>query len=103
MNGGHRHRNGTTLCLLTNPAFACNITMAVFKFGDTVMRGCCVMLSYTRYHSLGGGGIGFHCHTPLVRIADTPNSMRYSSEVLEPVVHPYIQRVPLAIFQQDNA
>ncbi|GFX28355.1 transposable element Tcb1 transposase [Trichonephila clavipes] len=29
-----------TLCLLTNPASACNITMVGFEFGHTVVRGC---------------------------------------------------------------
>ncbi|GFW68126.1 transposable element Tcb1 transposase [Trichonephila clavipes] len=49
------------------------------------------------------GGIVFHCHAPLVRIAGTLSSLRYISEMLEPVVLPYIQRLPSAIFQQDNA
>ncbi|GFU51259.1 transposable element Tcb1 transposase [Trichonephila clavipes] len=49
-----------------------------------------------------GVGIGYHSHTPLVRIAGTLNSQRYISEVLEPVVLPYLQGLPTAIFQQDN-
>lgn len=49
------------------------------------------------------GGIGYHSRTPLVRIARTLNSQRYISEVLEPVVLPYLQGFPTAIFQQDNA
>ncbi|GFW32465.1 uncharacterized protein TNCV_676251 [Trichonephila clavipes] len=49
------------------------------------------------------GGIGFHCRMPLVLIAGTLNSQRYSSEVLEPVLLTYIQRLPSAIFQYDNA
>ncbi|GFV91894.1 transposable element Tcb1 transposase [Trichonephila clavipes] len=48
------------------------------------------------------GGVGFHCHTSLVSIAVTPNSQRYISEVLESVVLPYIQRLPSAVFQQNN-
>ncbi|GFX52442.1 transposable element Tcb1 transposase [Trichonephila clavipes] len=47
------------------------------------------------------GGIGYLSRTPLVRIAGTLNSQRYISEVLEPVVLPYLQVT--AIFQQDNA
>ncbi|GFX59426.1 hypothetical protein TNCV_4793621 [Trichonephila clavipes] len=35
MNCGHEQWNGTTLCLFTNPAFACNITMVRFEFEDT--------------------------------------------------------------------
>ncbi|GFY27336.1 transposable element Tcb1 transposase [Trichonephila clavipes] len=48
-------------------------------------------------------GIGYHSRTPLVLIAGTLNSHRYISEVLEPVVPPYIQGLAAAIFQQDNA
>ncbi|GFY31128.1 transposable element Tcb1 transposase [Trichonephila clavipes] len=49
------------------------------------------------------GGIGKHSHTPIVRIAGTLHNQRYISEVLEPVVHPYIQGLTTTIFQQDNA
>ncbi|GFT49616.1 transposable element Tcb1 transposase [Trichonephila clavipes] len=49
------------------------------------------------------GGIRFHCRTHLVRIASALNSQRYISEVLEPVLHPYIQYLPLALFKQENA
>ncbi|GFV96898.1 transposable element Tcb1 transposase [Trichonephila clavipes] len=48
-------------------------------------------------------GIGYHSRTPLARIADTLNSQRYITEVLEPVVLPYLQGLATAIFQQDNA
>ncbi|GFV22682.1 transposable element Tcb1 transposase [Trichonephila clavipes] len=41
------------------------------------------------------GGIGFHRHTPLVCITGTLNSSQpYISEVLKPMVLPYIQRLP---------
>ncbi|GFX67463.1 transposable element Tcb1 transposase [Trichonephila clavipes] len=49
------------------------------------------------------GSIGYHSRTPLVRIAGTLNSQHYISEVLEPVVLPYLQGLATAIFQQDNA
>ncbi|PRD34070.1 UNVERIFIED_CONTAM: hypothetical protein NCL1_15723 [Trichonephila clavipes] len=49
------------------------------------------------------GGIGYHSHTLLVRITGTLNSQRYISEVLEPVVLPYLQCLATAIFQQNNA
>ncbi|GFW69499.1 transposable element Tcb1 transposase [Trichonephila clavipes] len=49
------------------------------------------------------GGIRYHSRTPLVRIAGTLNSQRCFSEVLEPVVLPYLQGLTTAIFQQDNA
>ncbi|GFW71927.1 transposable element Tcb1 transposase [Trichonephila clavipes] len=49
------------------------------------------------------GRIRYHSRTLLVRIAGTLNSQRYISEVLEPVVLPYLQGLATAIFQQDNA
>ncbi|GFU29758.1 transposable element Tcb1 transposase [Trichonephila clavipes] len=49
------------------------------------------------------GGIGYQSRTPLVRIAGILNSQHYISEVLEPVVLPYLQGLATAIFQQDNA
>ncbi|GFS57656.1 transposable element Tcb1 transposase [Trichonephila clavipes] len=36
-------------------------------------------------------GIGYHSRIPLVRIAGTLNSQNYISEVLVPVVLPYLQ------------
>ncbi|GFX03891.1 transposable element Tcb1 transposase [Trichonephila clavipes] len=47
--------------------------------------------------------IGYHSRIPLVRIVGTLNSQRYISEVLEPVVLPYLQSCATAIFQHDNA
>ncbi|GFV43993.1 transposable element Tcb1 transposase [Trichonephila clavipes] len=49
------------------------------------------------------GGIGYHSRTPLVRIAGTLNSQHHISEILEPVVLPYLQGMATAIFTQDNA
>ncbi|GFV41973.1 transposable element Tcb1 transposase [Trichonephila clavipes] len=49
------------------------------------------------------GGIGYHSRTPLVRIVRTLNSQYYISEVLEPVVLPYLPGLATAIFQEDNA
>ncbi|GFV30185.1 transposable element Tcb1 transposase [Trichonephila clavipes] len=48
-------------------------------------------------------GIEYHSRTPLVHITGTLNSQRYITEVLEPVVLPYLQGLATAIFQQDNA
>ncbi|GFT02451.1 transposable element Tcb1 transposase [Trichonephila clavipes] len=49
------------------------------------------------------GGIGYYSRTPLVRITGAVNTQRYISEVLEPVVLPYVQGLAIAIFQPDNA
>ncbi|GFU50357.1 transposable element Tcb1 transposase [Trichonephila clavipes] len=38
MNGGHGQRNGTILCLLTNPVSAGNTTVVRFEFRDTVVN-----------------------------------------------------------------
>ncbi|GFW80039.1 transposable element Tcb1 transposase [Trichonephila clavipes] len=77
----------------------------VWRHRGERMLYSCVMHRYT---GLAPGimvwcGIGYHFRPPLVRIAGTLNSQRYISEVLEPVVLPYLQGLITAIFQQDNA
>ncbi|GFX04124.1 transposable element Tcb1 transposase [Trichonephila clavipes] len=69
------------------------------------MLKSCVMHHHTRPAPgiMVWGSIGYHSRTPLVSIAGTLSSQRYISEVLEPVVLPYLQGLVTAIFQQDNA
>ncbi|GFW76007.1 transposable element Tcb1 transposase [Trichonephila clavipes] len=69
------------------------------------MRNACVMHCHTgpKPVIMVRGGIGYPSRTPLVRFVGTLNSQRYISEVLEPVVLPYLQGSATAIFHQDNA
>ncbi|GFX19240.1 transposable element Tcb1 transposase [Trichonephila clavipes] len=68
------------------------------------LLNCCVMHRHTgpALDIMFWAGTGFRCRTPLTRTAGTLKNQRYISEVLEHVVLPYIQRLPSAIFQQDN-
>ncbi|UYV76648.1 hypothetical protein LAZ67_14001573, partial [Cordylochernes scorpioides] len=77
----------------------------VWRHHGEKMLNSCVMHRHTGPAPgiMVWGGIGYHCRTPLVRIAGTLNSQRYISEVLDPVVLPYLQGLPTAIFQQANA
>ncbi|KFM57988.1 Transposable element Tcb1 transposase, partial [Stegodyphus mimosarum] len=98
-------QNGMKLSLLTSHASVCNTMMVGFESGDPVEREDA---EHTHRHTspapgiMVWGGIGYHSRTPLVRIAGTLNSEHYISEVLEPIVLPYLQGLPTAIFQQDN-
>ncbi|GFW37478.1 transposable element Tcb2 transposase [Trichonephila clavipes] len=69
------------------------------------MLNSCVMYRHTDPAPgiMVWGGIGYHSRTPLVRIAGSLNSQRFISEVLEPVVHPYLQGLAPVISRQDNA
>ncbi|GFX28039.1 hypothetical protein TNCV_774231 [Trichonephila clavipes] len=69
------------------------------------LLNCCIMHRHTGPAPgiMVWDGIRFHCFTHLVRIAGTLNGQCHTLEVLEPGVLPYIQRLPLAISQQDNA
>ncbi|GFT18521.1 transposable element Tcb1 transposase [Trichonephila clavipes] len=71
--------------------------------GESMLNSC-VMHRHTGLapHIMVWGGIGYHSRPPLVRIAGTLNSQRYISEVLKPVVLPYLQVLATAVFQQDN-
>ena len=49
------------------------------------------------------GTIPYHGRSQLLRIEGNLNSNRYVGEFLEPEVIPFLQGIPGAIFQQDNA
>ena len=49
------------------------------------------------------GAIAYNSVSPLVRIRGTMTAQRYVDNVLRPVAIPYLQGLPNAIFQQDNA
>lgn len=49
------------------------------------------------------GAIRYGGRSPLVFIPGTLNAQRYIETILEPVLLPFIQHLPEAVFQQDNA
>lgn len=49
------------------------------------------------------GAIAYHGRSQLLRIVGNLNSTRYINEVLQPQVIPFLQGLPGAVFQQDNA
>ncbi|GFW77742.1 transposable element Tcb1 transposase [Trichonephila clavipes] len=76
----------------------------VWRHHGERMLNSCVMHRHTVPATgiMVWGGIGYHSHAPLTRIAGTLSSQRYISEVLEPVVlfltfrawpQPYFNRI----------
>ncbi|UYV64878.1 hypothetical protein LAZ67_3002250 [Cordylochernes scorpioides] len=49
------------------------------------------------------GAIAYDSRSPLLPIQDTMTAQRYVDDVLRPVTLPYLQGVPNALYQQDNA
>ncbi|GFS73967.1 transposable element Tcb1 transposase [Trichonephila clavipes] len=49
------------------------------------------------------GAIAYNTRSPLVVIRSTMTAQRYVHDILQPHVLPLMQRLPGAIFQQDNA
>ncbi|UYV71379.1 hypothetical protein LAZ67_8002838 [Cordylochernes scorpioides] len=49
------------------------------------------------------GAIAYNSRSPLLRIQGTMTAQRYVDDVLRPVTLPYLQGVPNALYQQDNA
>ncbi|UYV61919.1 hypothetical protein LAZ67_1007069, partial [Cordylochernes scorpioides] len=49
------------------------------------------------------GAIAYDSRSPLLRIQGTMTAQRYVDDVLPPVTLPYLQGVPNALYQQDNA
>ncbi|GFV97656.1 transposable element Tcb1 transposase [Trichonephila clavipes] len=72
----------------------------VWRHRGERMLNSCVMHHHTGPEPgiMVWDGIGYHSRTLLVRITGTLNSQRYISEVLEPVVLPYLQGLATAIF-----
>ncbi|GFW95590.1 transposable element Tcb1 transposase [Trichonephila clavipes] len=68
--------------------------------GERMLNNC---VMHRHIDPAPGSMYEYHSSPPLVRIADSLNSQRYISEVLEPIVLPYFQGLTTAIFQQDNA
>ncbi|GFW22375.1 transposable element Tcb1 transposase [Trichonephila clavipes] len=77
----------------------------VWRHRGERMQNSCVMHRHIGLASgiMVWGSIGYHSCARLVHIVGTLNSQRYISEMLEPVVLPYLQGLAAAIFQQDNA
>ncbi|UYV65486.1 hypothetical protein LAZ67_3004489 [Cordylochernes scorpioides] len=49
------------------------------------------------------GAIAYDSRSPLLRIQGTMTAQRYVDDLLRPVTLPYLQGVPNALYQQDNA
>ncbi|GFW66386.1 transposable element Tcb1 transposase [Trichonephila clavipes] len=81
-----------------------NGRIRVWRHRGERMLNSCVMHHHTGPAPgiMVWGGIGYHSRPFLVRIAGTLNVQRFISEVLEPVVLPYLQGLATAVFQQDN-
>ncbi|GFY21300.1 transposable element Tcb1 transposase [Trichonephila clavipes] len=81
-----------------------DVRIRVWRYRGERMLNSCVIHRHTgpAQGIMVWGGIGYHSHAPLVRIAGTLNSQHYISEVLEPVVLSYLQGLATAIFQPDN-
>ncbi|GFT24150.1 transposable element Tcb1 transposase [Trichonephila clavipes] len=88
--------NKSRICLQHHDGWIC-----VWRHCAERMLSSCAMHHHTGPSPgiMVWGGTGYHSHTPLVRIIGTLNSQRYISEVLEPVVLPYLQGLTTAIFQ----
>ncbi|GFX25420.1 transposable element Tcb1 transposase [Trichonephila clavipes] len=79
-----------------------------FVCGDPVVNASILPL-FTAIHRSHSwcDGMGCHCLqytvSPLVLIRGTKTAQRYVHDILQPQVLPLMQRLPGAIFQQDNA
>ncbi|GFY11943.1 transposable element Tcb1 transposase [Trichonephila clavipes] len=91
-------QNGMKLFLLTSLQQH-DGRIRVWRHRGERMLNSCVMHRHTGPAPgiIVWGVIGYHSCTPLVRIAGTLNSQCYISEVLEPVVLPYLQGLATAI------
>ncbi|UYV79884.1 Transposase [Cordylochernes scorpioides] len=94
-------------CSQMSRVSACPVIVAVYACGVDVEKGpirqqlwnappCDNVESWF-------GAIAYDSRSPLLRIQGTMTAQRYVDDVLRPVTLPYLQGVPNALYQQDNA
>ncbi|GFU21699.1 transposable element Tcb1 transposase, partial [Trichonephila clavipes] len=101
-------RNGTRASLATNPDSISAVMTIVFVCGDPVVNALNHAFALQRHTSpstgvMVWGAIAYNTRSPLVLIRGTMTAQRYVHDILQPHVLPLMQRLPGAIFQQDNA
>ncbi|GFV20608.1 transposable element Tcb2 transposase [Trichonephila clavipes] len=72
-----------------------NVSILSWLYSDTPLPTAGVMV--------WGAAIAYNTRSPLVLIHGTMAAQRYAHDILQPHVLPLMQRLPGAIFQQDNA
>ncbi|UYV69323.1 hypothetical protein LAZ67_6003244 [Cordylochernes scorpioides] len=87
---------------------ACPVIVAMYACGVDVEKGPIRQQLWNappcdNVESWFGGAIAYDSRPPLLRIQGTKTAQRYVDDVLRPVTLPYLQGVPNALHQQDNA
>ncbi|GFW74246.1 uncharacterized protein TNCV_2524501 [Trichonephila clavipes] len=76
----------------------------VFVCGDPMGNASILPLLYSDIAGvMVWGVIAYNTRSPLVLIRGTMTTQRYVHDILQPLVLPLMQRLPGALFQQDNA
>ncbi|GFS65486.1 uncharacterized protein TNCV_2468851 [Trichonephila clavipes] len=100
--------NGTRLSLVTNPDSISTVMTIVFMCGEPVVNASILPLLYSDNTAPTAGvmvwaAIAYNIRSPLVLILSTTAAQRYAHDILQPHVLSLMQRLPGAIFQQNNA
>ncbi|UYV72776.1 Transposase [Cordylochernes scorpioides] len=101
INGIHIRRSSLQMCVP-------KVIVAVYACGVDVEKGPIRQQLWNappcdNVESWFWGAIAYDSRSPLLRIQGTMTAQRYVDDVLRPVTLPYLQGVPNALYQQDNA
>ncbi|GFV02692.1 transposable element Tcb1 transposase [Trichonephila clavipes] len=99
---------GKSLCLVMNPGLFWGQMITVYGCGGALVSGTIPPNTVLRQtaHTAGvmvWGAIAYDSRSTLIAMRGTLTSQRYVDDILRPHVLPFINGLPGAIFQQDNA
>ncbi|GFS47979.1 transposable element Tcb1 transposase [Trichonephila clavipes] len=102
-------QSGKRLCLVMNPGLFWGQMITVYGCGGALVSGTIpttlfyVTLPTQLVWGAGLGAIAYDSRSTLIVMRGTLTSQRYVDDILGPHVGPFLNGLPEAIFQQDNA
>ncbi|GFU42984.1 transposable element Tcb2 transposase [Trichonephila clavipes] len=95
---------GKRLCLVMNPGLFWGQMITVYGCGGTLVSGTIPHTVHCPHSWCNGlGAIAYDSRSTLIVMRGTLTGQRYVDDIIRPHVEPFLNSLPGAIFQQDNA
>ncbi|GFT33618.1 uncharacterized protein TNCV_4381931 [Trichonephila clavipes] len=99
---------GKRLCLVMNPGLFWGQMITVYGCGGALVSGTIPPTLFyvtlpAQLVEWSGGAIAYDSRSTLIVMRGTLTGQRYVDDILRPHVGPFLNGLPRAIFQQDNA
>ncbi|GFY24258.1 DDE_3 domain-containing protein [Trichonephila clavipes] len=99
---------GKRLCLVMNPGLFWRQMITVYGCGGALVSGTILPHTVLRHTArtagvMVWGAIAYYSRSPLIVMRGTLTGQRYVDDILRSHVGPFLNGLPGAVFQQDNA